>query len=74
MSMLAKERRLEKLQVALVAGRQLRGDREHLEQAGEGGRRAAADELEHVGFRFCGMIDEPVVNFSAQIHEPELRV
>ena len=44
----AEQRRLDQLQIALVAGGKLRDDPEHLAQRRLGRRRAAADQLEHV--------------------------
>ena len=44
----AEQRRLDQLQIALIAGRQLRDDAQHFVQRCAGGRRAAADQLENV--------------------------
>src|SRR5690606_18207101 len=50
----AKERRLDQLQIALVARRELRGDAHDLDETSLRARRASANELEHVRVALLG--------------------
>ena len=66
------QRRLDQLQVALVAGREFGGDAEHLDEAGLRGGRAPADQLEHVRVALLRHDRRAGREGVGQLHEAEL--